>query len=99
MAYDIEVNQFATYKAVLAFTDASGVPLDITDWSFTGSIREQFGSPIITDFDIDILSIVSASIQIRLDPSQTSAMTGSKYYYDIIAGNVSPNPDEVYRMI
>ena len=99
MAYDIEVNQFATYKAALTFTDASNVPLSIASWSFTGSIREAYTSPVIMNFDIDILSVPSASIQLRLDPSQTSTLTGSKYVYDVIAGNVSPNPDEVYRML
>lgn len=96
---DIEVKQFATYKAVMSFTDADGVPVDISAWSFTGSIRETFDSPVITDFNIEVLSLVSASIEVRLDPSQTSMFTGSKYQYDIIAGNVTPNPDEVYRLM
>lgn len=96
---DIEVKQFATYKAVMAFTDADGIPVDISAWSFTGSIRETFDSPVVTDFNIEVLSLASASIEIRLDPSQTATFTSGSYRYDIIAGNVTPNPDEVYRLM
>lgn len=97
--YDIEVNQFATFKLPLSFTDATGIPLDISAWSFTGSIRPTFTDPPLMNFTISVISLASASIMLRLDPSQTSQLENPKYLYDVIAYNVTPNPDEVYRMI
>ena len=98
-SYDINVNQFATFKLPLSFTDVNNAPLDISAWAFTGSVRLSVDTPVITNFDISIISLASASILLRLDPSKTSQFTSSKYIYDVIAYNVTPNPDEVYRLI
>lgn len=97
--YDLCINQFATYKTSLTFRDADSNYLNIASWSFTASIREDVDSSPITNFNIDITSLTSASIELRLDPSQTSGLSSSKYVYDIIATNLSTSPTEIYRLM
>lgn len=98
--YDLCILQRATFKTSLTLTDESGSFLNITSWSFSGSIRENVSAPtVITSFSCSVTSVASASIEISLTPWQTELLTRKKYVYDIIATNITPSPIEVYRIM
>lgn len=98
---DININQYATFKTSLTLKDGDGNPLSIASWSFSGSIRENFESPSSTNifFTCSVDSIPSASITLSLPYYMSGLLTQKKYVYDLIAFNVSPNPDDVYRIL
>jgi hypothetical protein len=85
----------------MILTDDTGSFLNITSWSFTGSIRElqDDTTPDIANFSIQITSMQSASLALALYPVSSSLLSKKKYYYDIIATNIIPNPPEVYRLV
>lgn len=97
---DIYVNQNATFKMSFSLTDsASGTPIDITSWSFSGSVATFSDATPITYFTMSVISPSSSSVQMELTPSQTELLTSSYYYYDVIAANAAPVPPEVYRLL
>lgn len=55
--------------------------------------------PDIANFDIVIVDPSSASIAISLHPASSSVLVKPKYFYDIIATNILPNPPDVYRLV
>ena len=82
-------------------SDKTGSAINITNWSFTGSIRNTFTQPDppITTFNLVIADYTSSMVTVGLLPTQTALCTQKKYVYDIIATNIGPNPPEVYRIL
>ena len=82
-------------------TDATGSAIDITNWSFTGSIRDTYltPDPPPATFNIVIADYTSSLVEVGLLPTQSVVLTKKKYLYDIIATNIGPNPPEVYRIL
>jgi hypothetical protein len=99
--YDITLNQYATFKMSFQITDNSGSAVDITNWSFTGSIRDSFTlpDPPITTLNIVIVDYSSSMVNVGLLPTQSALLTKKKFVYDIIATNVGVAPVEVYRIL
>lgn len=99
--YDININQNATFKFSAQLTDVSGSPLNITSWSFSGSIKQQATDPDppILFFTTSIADITQSIINVSLTPHQTALLTQPQYVYDIIAANGAVTPEEVYRIL
>ena len=98
--YNIEINQNASFKLAVQLTDSASQPLNITSWSFSGSIKETTASPDPSLMFFNIAADVSSSIiTLSLLPSQTTLLTKTAYVYDVIATNLDPAPDEVYRIL
>jgi hypothetical protein len=99
--HNITVNQYSTFKETIMLTTSGSVPLTIVSWSFTGSIRSSFESPTSSNiyFTMSVDSVPSAIVTFSLPPWETARLSQKKYFYDIIATNVSPNPDEIYRLL
>jgi len=97
--YDIAVNQNATFKMSFQLTDSASVPINIDSWSFTGSIKETAQSATtIADFTASA-DTASSIVTISLTPFQTNQFNSTAYVYDIIATNIAPTVDEVYRIL
>jgi len=97
---DLCVLQNATFDTTLQLTDQSGSAIDITSWSFSGSIKESVASPVeVTHFSCSVTSVPNATVRITLTPYQSALLTRKKYVYDIIATNMAVTPLEVYRII
>jgi hypothetical protein len=97
--FDLEMNQRATFNVSLVLTDTSGSNIDISGWSFTGSIKNNFlETSSVANFTTEPLPELSAVV-ISMPPSETAKLVKRRYVYDIIATNVSPDPDEVYRIL
>ena len=94
------INQYASYKLSLQFTDVVGAPLDISTWMISGSIKEKYKSTgSVVDFGIETVSLPSASINIYLTPDQTALLTKSQYVYDLIAQVSGSSPEETVRLL
>lgn len=99
--YDISINQNATFKMSIQLTDVNGSPLNITSWSFSGSIKENVTDPDppLLFFTTSIADPSQSVVNISLTPAQTTMLSKTAYVYDVIATNYSTTPDEVYRVL
>ena len=102
--FDIHVNQNASFKMNFKLTDAEGDPLDISNWSFTGSIKVTHEEPdppllMFTSSVADPLDPELSTVSLRLSAIQTELLDQRRYVYDVIA--VDPNGDvpNVYRIL
>lgn len=98
--YDLCILQNQTYRLPLTFKNDDGSPIDLSAWSFTGSIKEKFTDTVpVLNFTVEIISAVSGSIALYLSADTTWTLTKPKYVYDLIGTNTTPNPDETLRMM
>jgi hypothetical protein len=97
--YDIAVNQNATFKMSFQLTDSASVPIDITSWSFTGSIKTSVQDTAPLLMFTASADVTQSIVTISLTPFQTNQLTTTSYVYDIIATNIAPTIDEVYRIL
>lgn len=91
---DFEIGQGETFKILThIFTEvSSSVPLNITNYGFSGSLRENYTtSEIAATFNIQkIEPYSSGSLYITLTPEQTRELSQRMYVYDILMVNTDP---------
>ncbi len=87
-------------KAVNIDTDSY---LDITNYTFTGQVRENFSTDeVAATFTITKINPqTSGSFYIELSPSDTSALTQRKYVYDVkmTSGSITRRVLEGYFVV
>lgn len=97
--YDLNINQRATFQLSLVLTDETGSLIDITGWSFTGSIKNNYSETASVASFTTSASVAQSAVIITMPPSETEKLVKRRYVYDIIATDIAPNPDEVYRIM
>lgn len=99
--YDICVLQNQTFELPFQLYANDGVtPIDVTGWTFTGSIKEQFADPTPTlFFTCSVVDATSGSIKLYLPADSTWQMTSTKYVYDLISNNATVSPVETLRLM
>ena len=92
---EFNIGQGETFKILThIFTEvSSSVPLDITDYGFSGSVRENYTTEeIAATFNITkIAPFASGSLYIELTPDQTKQLSQRMYVYDILMINNDPD--------
>ena len=87
--YDIVITKNTDFEVTLTFNDDTGAPININSYTFQGEIRPTPGdatsNPV--EFDIEKTNVTGGEIQLSLTDSDTSDLTGEKYYYDIVGDN------------
>lgn len=98
---NITIEQNASYGLTLNLREDDGVtPKNITGWSLTGSLKTDYDAPLpLTFFTMSVTSATSGAINAFLSAEQTWNLSGSVYYYDIIANNTNLTPLETYRLL
>lgn len=99
--YDICILQNQTFELPFQlYTDNGVTPINITNWSFTGSIKTQFSdvTPQLF-FTASIVDLVSGSIRLYIGSETTWTLEGSKYVYDVIGNNHNITPVETLRLM
>ena len=101
---EFNIGQGATFKVLATIENAdTGGYLDITDYSFTGQVRENYSTDeIATSFTITKLAPpTSGSFYIELTPTNTSNLTQRKYVYDIkmTSGSITRRVLEGYFVV
>jgi hypothetical protein len=92
---EFNVGQGETFRiAATIISDSGSIPLNITDYVFSGQVRENYTTDeVAATFNITKLApLNSGSIIVELTPDQTLALTQRKYVYDVnmVSGSVSP---------
>ena len=99
--YDLNIIQNQTFHLpVSLFNDDGITPINITSWSFTGSIKSNTAdaTPIVF-FTTNIVNTLSGSFQLYLDADTTWLLNRPKYIYDVIANNAAASPVETLRIL
>jgi hypothetical protein len=97
---NIVVEQNATFKLTLQLTDEdnNNTPIDTLGWTYTGSLRETYDTAPVMFFTMSAYPSASM-VTAFLTDNQTWMLSGSVYYYDIIAHNPVATPPETYRLL
>ena len=101
---EFNIGQGETFKVLATVENAdTGGYLDITDYTFTGQVRENYSTTeLAASFTITKLSPqASGSFYIELTPSDTSNLTQRKYVYDIkmTSGSITRRVLEGYFVV
>jgi hypothetical protein len=100
--YDLCIQQNASFNLIFSLKDDDGSSsIDVTGWSFTGSINDQKGGvdQSIPFFTMSVVSAVSGTIAMRLGAASTWQLTQPRYYYDVIGYNPTVSPPETLRLM
>ena len=98
--YNLCINQFSSYRLSCQFADSASVPLDISSWRFSGSLKDSYKAVTsIASFTASVASLPSASVLFYLSPEQTALLVKPQYYYDIIAEVSGSSPREIVRLL
>lgn len=81
--YNITINAHSDFSRTFQLTE-DDVAVDLTDYSFAGSIREHHTSTDSVDFTTTVSDAAQGLYNISLTDVQTGAMTPGKYLYDIV---------------
>jgi len=101
---EFNIGQGETFKIATSIENIdTDSYLDITDYTFTGQVRENFSTDeIAATFTITkLVPFTSGSFFVELSPEQTEELTQRKYVYDIkmTSGSISRRIMEGYFVV
>lgn len=84
---DFQIGQGETFKTYITLMNRTGTatPLDITDYTFSGQVRENYTTDeVAATFVFEkVVPYTSGSLFISIPANQTQNLTQRKYVYDI----------------
>jgi hypothetical protein len=93
---DFQVGQGETFKILLQLKNRSNnnIPLDITNYTFAGQLRENYTTDeVAATFSFEkAIPYTSGSLFMKLDAEQTLPLTQRKYVYDVNITSGSTGP-------
>ena len=83
---NLTVGQGETFKILVSLTDQNDTAINLTNYTFSGSIRETYSTEdVSTDFGFETISpLASGSFYVSLPPDSSSLLTAADYVYDVI---------------
>jgi hypothetical protein len=83
---NINLDQGSSFIYSINLIDSGGIPIDITDYYGNGVMATSYTSP--TKFPMDItIEGSNGVITMSMNSATTSALTSSRYIYDVILTN------------
>ena len=99
---DFDIGQGESFEVFAKiYQETSGsVPLDLTDYTFQGQIRETYSSNVIAaTFQIHTGIPEEGELFIRLTPEQTATFDQRRYVYDILMTGPSGSNAHTRRLL
>lgn len=100
---DLQVGQGETFKILVQLLNRSNnnIPLDVTNYSFTGQLRENYTTEeVAATFSFEkVAPYASGSVYIKLSPDDTLTLTQRRYVYDINITSGSGATEVVRRIL
>ena len=83
---NLTVGQGETFKILVSVTDQTNTPINLTNYAFTGSIRETYSTEDKSaDFVCEkITPQDSGSLYVSLPPASSTLLTAQDYVYDVL---------------
>ena len=89
----LTVGQGETFKILVSVTDQTNTPINLTNYAFTGSVRETYSSEDKSaDFVCEkITPQASGSLYVSLAPASSALLNAQDYVYDVlmISGSIT----------
>jgi len=86
---DFQIGQGETFQVLVHLLDRTNnnIPLDITNYVFSGQLRENYTTEeVAATFEFEkFVPMASGSFLIKIPPEQTKILTQRKYVYDVYA--------------
>jgi hypothetical protein len=85
-ATQLTVGQGESFTLAITILDEANNPVDLTNVSFTGSIKETYSSEDVSaNFSFQVVApATSGSVTITLPATTTSTLTAQDYVYDVV---------------
>jgi len=82
----LTVGQGETFKILVSITDQTNTPINITDQTFSGHVRETYSSEDTSAlFQTEkIAPNTSGSLYVSLPPASSSLLDAQDYVYDVL---------------
>lgn len=93
--YDITVHQGATFELPVQYKDSTGVPVNMSGYTVSGTVWNRLGTAKIATFALPWTVQASGMFKMRLESSTTSGMT-EQGQYDILV--TEPSGDKFYLL-
>lgn len=81
--YNLTVNKNADFQRTFQLSE-SGVILDITGYTFAGSLKENYRATTSTDFVTEITDAGAGLFTISLTDTVTATMDPGTWVYDVV---------------
>ena len=78
--YDITIHQGATFELPVQYKDSTGSPVNISGYTFAGTLWNRTGTSKLADFTVPIVSQPSGMVKMRLEAATTSGITEQGQY-------------------
>lgn len=92
---EIYIDQGATFTKTFTVKDSSGDVVDLTGYTGSAQIRKTTSSTDYTAFTVTFTDRTNGLVTISLTNTQTSALEGTTYYYDV---ELTDGSNTVYRL-
>ena len=81
-SYNITIRRGAFNSYTIVFTDSAGAPEDMTGFTFSGEVKQNFDGSTAATFSADVTSISTGIIVMYLDAEAANAMPAGTYSDD-----------------
>jgi hypothetical protein len=90
-AYHFVMEQGATFDRTVKWSDAAGVPVDLTGW--TGRLQARGQAGVVVEFATGdgsmTLGGTAGTVRLLKTPAQTAAVPAGRYDYDLLLTRTS----------
>jgi hypothetical protein len=93
--YDITIHQGATFELPVQYKDSTGAPVDMTNYTVSGTLYDTTGTDKLSDFSLPWTAQASGMFKLRLEAATTSGIT-EQGQYDILV--TKPDGDKFYLL-
>jgi hypothetical protein len=81
--YNIVIDQHADFNRVFQVKVGTD-PVDLTDHSFTASVREKIQSSTAYNFTVTVTDVAEGLIRMSMTDTETGAIPAGDYVYDLV---------------
>jgi len=86
---NIVIDQGTTFELPISISDASGNPINLTEYIARAEMRRSYNSNVAINFTAIITDALEGEITLSLTPSQTSVIKSGRYVYDVEISDVT----------
>lgn len=80
---NLYIDQGSDYSSVITIRSATGLPLNLTDYTAKSQIRKSYSSSQAFDFICEVINALEGKLRIILPASVNELITPGRWLYDI----------------
>lgn len=80
---NLYIDQGTDYSSIVTIKSATGLPLNLSDYSVKSQIRKSYSSSQAYDFDCEIIDAVLGKVRLSLPSTVNELMKPGRWLYDV----------------